>query len=150
MKRHILIIAISLMFINNNFVYAQQTHNPINYKENFTRTNSLYAEVYGFILSINYGKALEYKPQKFFTLNGGLTYFDNLIILGESTLLLGKNVHFIEPGIGFIVWSDEKTELDYTLRLGCRYQGKQGLLLKAGLSQVDGGIAPTIGVGYSF
>jgi hypothetical protein len=154
MNKNISVFFLIFFYFNISQIPSQTVENKLNEEtksnENIIRTNSLYAELYGFIGIMNYGKSIEYSPQRLFTLNGGITYFDGFIVLGETTLLLGKKIHHIEPGIGFVGFQDEKFDLGYTLRLGYRYQGKKGLLLKASVLNIDGDILPALGIGYSF
>jgi hypothetical protein len=148
-KKINLVFLVTICF-SINLLLAQSPDNQIKDPKNLTRTNSIYAELYGFVGIINYGKAFKYKPQKFLTLNVGLSYFDAPIVLGETTLLIGKVHHYLEPGVGIIVWGGEDSEVKPSIRIGYRYQGKKGLLFKAGLFGPVDELFPVVGLGYSF
>ena len=95
------------------------------------------------------------------TLGVGIFNFDGWGTLAECTVLKGGVKHFFEPGImGFLVFSPNSQDSEdpsaggATIRLGYRYQGPGGLLLRAAPNLIftDGDfyIFPALSVGYSF
>jgi hypothetical protein len=120
------------------------------------RRNSIYAG----ILSINYSR--RFGKEGSITLGGGLIWLDAPGIVLESTILIGGTRHFLEPGIngfclfdegGIAVFYDEQM-IGGSFRLGYRYQGPKGLLIRAApqLTINSGGVAllPALSLGYSF
>jgi hypothetical protein len=121
-----------------------------------TRRNSIYAG----ILSLNYSR--RFGNEGGITLGGGLIWLDAPGIVIESSVLIGGARHFLEPGInGFCLFDGGEIAVFYdqqmiggSFRLGYRYQGPKGLLIRAApqLSIFDGEVAllPALSLGYSF
>ena len=98
------------------------------------------------------------------SLGGGLYHFDATGVVGELTVLVGGVKHFFETGImgvyffGSGVVPDEQEEDPIagaaSIRVGYRYQGPGGLLLRAARNLIftDGEIFVFGGlsIGYSF
>ena len=136
-----------------------QTHPASN---RFIRKNSVYAG----ILSINYARTIPV-DQVGITIGGGFLWIDGPGFVIESTVLIGSNRHFFEPGImGFSIFNTSTGEIadpydsddklaGVTVRMGYRYQGTRGFLFRAGanLAFFVGGevyVYPALSVGYSF
>lgn len=98
------------------------------------------------------------------TLSGGLAYFYGIGFLVESTMLIGNNKHFFEPGImgfcffdlstGTVLKAYDTDLIEVAVRTGYRYQGPKGLLFRVAplFYFCDGefSILPALSLGYSF
>jgi len=115
------------------------------YTENLPR-NSVYLG----IMSVNYSRTLGGNPLGI-TLGVGFSYIDSPGILAEITGLKGRKKHFFEFGIMGVYYADFPGVL---LRLGYRFQGPKGLLIRAAplLGILDGKLMPlpALSLGYSF
>jgi hypothetical protein len=110
--------------------------------------------VYIGILSFSYSRLI---PGKKVGLNlaGGLSFAavafgDDVMFMGEISLLTGGTKHFFEPG--FLIATSFDTTLPM-VRTGYRYQGPDGFLFRAGiLLGYDDGFSggPALSIGYSF
>jgi hypothetical protein len=93
---------------------------------------------------------------------GGICNFDGWGLIAESSLLLGGGVkHFIEPGImgaySFDRSSSEEGEEPnmgvVSIRIGYRYQGPRGLLIRAAPNLIFADefyLLPALSLGFSF
>ena len=120
--------------------------------------------VYMGILSINYSRMLPAGDRVGFTMGVGLYHFDATGVVGEITVLAGGVKHYFETGImGVYFFSSnsvpEEEEEDplfgaASIRVGYRYQGPGGLLLRAAPNFIFAGgdffVFPALSIGYSF
>jgi len=120
--------------------------------------------VYAGILSINYARMFPAGDRVGISFGGGLYHFDATGVVGEISVLVGGVKHFFEPGIMgvyFVVSNpspDEQEEDSYegaaSIRMGYRYQGPGGLLLRAAPNFIfvpgDFFVFPALSIGYSF
>ncbi len=117
--------------------------------------------VYVGILSLNYARLIPAGDNLGITIGGGLYHFDNTGIVVEASVLKGGVRHFFETGImGFyFLSSSSEPEEDsanggVSFRLGYRYQGPGGLLLRAAPNFIFYGkdffVFPALSIGYSF
>jgi hypothetical protein len=112
--------------------------------------------VYVGIMSINYSRTIAGNPVGI-TFGGGLSYFDALGLLVESTLLKGRGKHFFEPGIMGVY---SPASYGVFIRAGYRYQGPKGFLFRSALllgylyTDFDDpyvvNLLPALSIGYSF
>ena len=122
--------------------------------------------VYAGILSINYARMIP-AGNVGITIGGGFIWIDGPGFVIESTVLIGSNRHFFEPGImGFSVFDTSTGEIadpydsddklaGVSVRMGYRYQGTRGFMFRGGanLAFLIGGevnVLPALSVGYSF
>ncbi|MCK4879014.1 MAG: hypothetical protein KAS82_00090 [Bacteroidales bacterium] len=96
------------------------------------------------------------------TLGGGVFNFDGWGVIGESTVLKGGIKHFFESGIMLFCFldlssSEPEEEVDRfgaTFRIGYRYQGPRGLLIRAAPNVIyyegDFLLFPALSLGYAF
>lgn len=122
------------------------------------RRNSFYAG----ILSLNYSR--RFGIRGVVTLGCGLVWIDTPGIVLESTYLNGKTRHFLETGVSIFWLFDAEegetaefygqTMIGGAVRIGYRYQGFKGLLIRAAPQLIffDGALAllPALSLGYSF
>jgi len=133
------------------------------------RKNSLHAEGFGyslFFVSANYERSFRMVDKMYLGLRGGVAYsFGFQAILELNVFFLGPK-HFIEGGIGtctLSAWhfSDEPgddyfkiSNLQPSGRIGYRYQGTKGFLIKTAPYFFNDGdklrIWPSASLGYSF
>jgi len=118
--------------------------------------------VYMGILSINYARMFPAGDKVGISLGGGLYHFDATGVVGEITVLVGGVKHFFEPGIMgvyFFVSGSDPDEEDpiagaASIRVGYRYQGPGGLLLRAAPNFIfingDFSVFGGLSIGYSF
>jgi len=145
MKQVLIFLLISLFIVN---VWSQV---PNNQTKLILKRNSIYAELAGngFWYSVNYDRYLPVKDNYGFILRAGLAYYDKLFPMFEANLMSGKNKHHFETGLGYTVFNHGHVVF---ARMGYRYHGKKGLLLRAAPMYCFTENFPWFGisVGYSF
>lgn len=116
--------------------------------------------VYAGIGTVTYARTFLGNPYGI-TLAGGVLYIDAPGVLLESTFLVGGFRHWFEPGImGYYLFNnatstEENNSLaGISIRMGYRYQGPRGFLLRAAplVTYLDKHIIllPGLSLGYSF
>jgi hypothetical protein len=117
---------------------AQEAQNTNGSKNAINHRLGIYPELLGngggFSGNIEY--LLSFKEDKrCIYLRGGIGYgIENSTTLIESGLLIGNGTKYLEIGLGYTklgVKNESDSEYFYVLRLGYRYQGKKGLLVRA-------------------
>ena len=119
--------------------------------------------VYLGMFSINYARMFPAGDRVGITFGAGLYHLDATGIVGESTVLVGGVKHFFESGImgvyffGSSIAQDEEDDDPImggaSIRLGYRYQGPGGLLLRAAPNFIyadDFFVWAALSIGYSF
>lgn len=120
--------------------------------------------VYVGILSLNYARMIPIADNVGITFGGGLYHFDATGVVGESTVLAGGVKHFFESGIMGVYLFGSEYDPDIqeeepnggaaSFRIGYRYQGKGGLLLRAAPNFIyfdqDFFLWYALSIGYSF
>ena len=123
--------------------------------------NSVYV---GLDFSINYSRLIPIGKHVGVSLRGGLSFLllfeaGAVTMVGETALLIGGLKHFFEPGL--LVWGpvpdlqDNSTYDKWAgpmIRIGYRYQGTKGFLIRPGLFYYfdDQVFFPGVSIGYSF
>ncbi|MEA3461941.1 MAG: hypothetical protein U9R49_08685 [Bacteroidota bacterium] len=120
--------------------------------------------VYIGILSLNYARMIPAGDQVGITFGGGLYHFDATGVVVESSVIVGGVKHFFESGIMGVYFFGSSIAMDeeeddpivggVSIRIGYRYQGPEGLLLRAAPNFIfsDEGFIffPALSIGYSF
>jgi len=119
--------------------------------------------VYMGIFSINYARMIPAGDKVGITFGAGLYHMDATGVVGESTVLVGGVKHFFESGIMGVYFFGSSIALDEeeddsimggaSIRLGYRYQGRGGLLLRAAPNFIyaeDFFVFAALSIGYSF
>ena len=152
---------ISLALIMGLQAQAQDGHPPLA-DNNAIRLNHVYGELAGtgIIMSVNYERLIRLGPRApLIGLRVGVLPIFVISPVLEVNVLFKGPIHFIEAGVGtnFGAISEEgESKLWPSARVGYRYQGKKGLLFRAGLMVIENfdedGIMPYGGLslGYSF
>ena len=104
------------------------------------KKNSIYFEVMGngYFYSLNYDRIIPLRENKLLLLRlGGLMIPPDegtnyrLLLLGETGILIGGPVHYADLGIGFTSLFRSNIDRLVPIRLGYRYQGRKGLVIRA-------------------
>ena len=120
--------------------------------------------VYVGIFSLNYARMIPAGDRVGVTFGGGLWHLDATGVVVESSVIVGGVKHFFEPGImglyffGSSITMNEEEEDPASgaasIRMGYRYQGPGGLLLRAAPNLIffddDFLLFAALSVGYSF
>jgi hypothetical protein len=120
--------------------------------------------VYVGILSLTYARMIPAGDHVGITFGGGLYHFDATGVVGESSVIVGGVKHFFEPGIMGVYFFGSNSGPDQeeedsvvgaaAIRMGYRYQGPGGLLLRAApnfiFTDKDFFVFPALSIGYSF
>jgi len=110
--------------------------------------NAVYVENLVNLPSVNYDRILPLSNRTGIILKVGLSYYSKLFITSEALFLVGGMKHFFEIGVGYDYGQDM---VDLYGRIGYRYIGKKGLMLKGGIQIVKNvPVFPSIGIGYAF
>ena len=111
------------------------------------RKNSFYIENLVNSPTINYDRIFPLNNSMGLVLKVGLFSYSGIYLTTEATLLFGKTKHFFEIGGG---WG-AKDMFELYGRMGYRYIGEKGLMLKGGINYViNVPVFPYIGIGFSF
>jgi len=120
--------------------------------------------IYIGILSLNYARMVPAGDKVGISFGGGLYHFDATGVVGELSFLVGGVKHFFEPGIMGVYFFDSNLNHDNpeedpitsaaSIRVGYRYQGPEGLLLRAAPNLIFTGgdifVFGALSLGYSF
>ena len=153
MKRLIHILILTFIFCE---IYSQEVD-----KESIriVRKNSFYIENQIFIPSINYDRIIPVSDKIGIAVKAGFFYFDEIILIEEIDIILGRSKHFFETG--FLNFGTLNESYGIGGQIGYRFIGNKGLLLKAGMlvwgepdegegSSFELALSPRIGFGYAF
>jgi len=94
------------------------------------RKNSVYYEFFGNGLwsgSINYDLRIPVAPDLFVSIRAGLAWYERFFPLAGASLLIG-NKHSLECGTAYTAFHEGDIVF---LRLGYRYSGNKGLIIRA-------------------
>ena len=109
--------------------------------------NSIYVENLVIFPSINYDRFLSLSSHAGIILKVGLSYYAAPFFIAESSFLIGNERSHFEVGGGF----GGKYMLGPFGRLGYRFIGRKGLVIKGGILIVKNvPVFPSFGIGYSF
>ncbi len=133
-------IILFLLFVSS-VASGQERAPKKEYKLDFPRRNSFYAENFVFFPSVYYDRLIPVGNH--FGFLPGVGYA--LGFVARGSILAGNKNHMGTLGINY--WDFQ----GYFLTANYRYMGKKGLLIKAGIQYMPGEEAfPTLGFGYSF
>ena len=96
-----------------------------------TRKNSVYYELLGnglWLGSLNYERIVPFGTNSGIALRAGLSWYENFFPLAGISMLHGNMKHSIEYGAGYTAFQEGNLVF---LRLGYRYRGIGGLLIRA-------------------
>ena len=138
----------------NQLVFKEWNTSIIKSVKEFSEFNSLYdinkntltfESNFGFN-SVNYCRLFPLKNHNHLSVGAGINYFvfGFWFASAESTFLIGKTRHFFEVGVE--VYYPFDTDIPGSTIVGYRFQGYNGLILKANLHL----IFPMFAIGYSF
>lgn len=144
MKR--LAISLFLGFFIICTLISQDADTPSSMKS-VLKKNSIYIENMVILPSINYDRIIPLSNKTGIALKAGLSYYSEVFLITEASILVGGIKHYFEIGSG---WGG-KDNLGLFGRLGYRYIGAKGLMLKGGVIIVKNvPIFPAIGIGIAF
>ena len=128
MNKKQLIISIILILLASSYIHSQESSEGIDRKNSITLEQDFH-----FTLSICYERIMTVKDNLAFSVKGGLgrDYGDlAFVAIGETSLLLGKQKNYFEPGIAFqypFYFDEESGDSPLiALHVGYRYQGQSG------------------------
>ncbi|QGY43194.1 hypothetical protein GM418_05825 [Maribellus comscasis] len=111
------------------------------------KLNAVYCED---LLMYSYERLFPLDERLALALKGGFMIWDPFLPLAELALVSGGPKSFFEAGAGSIVDVFGGGGF-FTMRVGYRYQGPKGFLLKgSAIYSPDNFILPLIGIGYAF
>ena len=120
--------------------------------------------VYAGIFSLSYGRMIPAGDRVGITFGGGLYHLDATGIVVESSVMVGGVKHYFESGIMAVYFfgsnsvpdqqEDDSVTCGVSIRVGYRYQGPGGLLLRAAPNFIYADknffVFPALSIGYSF
>lgn len=126
-----------------NASFAQES--SLQKKYDFPRRNSVYLQNFIIFPTLNYDRVIPINDHFGLIPKVGFGYYDEIMLIFETSFFIGGNKHFGEIGVGY--WAFEGT----VINVNYRYMGEKGLLIKAGFSYIPGEeVFPLLGLGYSF
>lgn len=144
MKKTLLFLFI--VFIIHSTMSAQDIDKQTTLKSSL-RKNSFYIENIVIFPTINYDRIFPLNNSMGLVLKVGIFYYAGIYLETEASLLFGDMKHFFEIGGG---WG-AKDMFGLYGRMGYRYIGEKGLMLKGGINYVKNvPVFPSIGIGFSF
>ena len=135
-----------ILFVIFFFISGAQNEVATNSIKPALRKNSFYVETLVILPVLSYDRFLPISEKTGLVLKVGVSSYLDIFFITEASILFGDIKHFFELGIG---WGGKNMWGPYG-KLGYRYIGKKGLILKAGATTSKNiPIFPTVGIGFS-